>query len=106
MSGDCTQHILRRLKFGLLPLNERYFVIHMGTNNIGSNKPMEIAEAIVEIAILLKQRNNDQVVVTGLLPRGMYPSAMRDEIVCVNNNLKMLLHKRGTEALYIPPENN
>ena len=64
---------------------------------------MEIAEAIVEIAILLKQRNNDQVVVTGLLPRGMYPSAMRDEIVCVNNNLKML---RGTEALYISPENN
>ena len=67
---------------------------------------MEIAEAIVEIAILLKQRNNDQVVVTGLLPRGMYPSAMRDEIVCVNNDLKMLLHKRGTKALYIPPENN
>ena len=101
MSGDCTQHILWRLKFGLLPLNGKHFVIHVGTNNIACNHPMEIAEAIVQIAVLFKQKNA-QVIVTGLLPRGMYPSATRNNILCVNHHLKMLLHKYGTEVLYIP----
>ena len=40
MSGDCTQHVLWRLTFGLLPLNGKYLVLHVGTNNIGSSEPM------------------------------------------------------------------
>ena len=49
-------------------------------NNFGKNRPVEIAAAIVEIAIFLKQINNARVVVTMLLPRGMYPSATREKI--------------------------
>ena len=105
MSGDCTQHVLWRLKLGLLPLNGKYFVIHVGTNNIASNNPMEIAEAIVQIAVLLKQKNA-QIIGTGLLLRCMYPSATRNYILCVNHHLKMLLHKCRTVVLYIPPDDN
>ena len=36
----------------------------------------------------------------------MYPSATRDDILRVNHNLKILLQKPGTEALYIPPDDN
>ena len=57
MSVDCTQHVLWRLKFGLLPPTGKYLV-HVGTNNIGSSEPMEIAEAIVQIAAMLKQKNS------------------------------------------------
>ena len=106
ISGGCTQHVLWRLKFGLLPLNAKLIIVHVGTNNVGKNLQIEIAAAIVEIAIFLKQINNAWVVVMGLLPRGMYPSATREKISCVNDYLEILLHKRVAEALYVAPEKN
>ena len=35
ISGDCTQHVLWRLKFGLLPLNAILIIVHIGTNDVG-----------------------------------------------------------------------
>ena len=90
----------------MLPLNAKLIIVHVGTNNVGKNRPIEIAAGILEIAIFLKQINNVLVAVTGLLPRGMYPSATKEKISCVSNYLEILLHKRVAEALYVAPEKN
>ena len=105
--GDCTQHVLWRIKYGLLPLSATVVVIHVGTNNVPRNKPIEIATAILQIASMIRQRNQKaKIVVTGLLPRGLYPSLMREKIVAVNHYLELLISKHDSHALYLQPENN
>ena len=91
MRGDCIQHVLWRIKFGLMPINASIVVIHAGTNNLLKDKPQKIAEGILQIGTLVKQRlPNVKVVITGLLPRGLKASSYREEIDCVNNHLDLL----------------
>ena len=72
MRGDHIQHVLLRIKFGLMPLNPSMVIIYAGTNNLLKNEPREIAEGILQIVNLVKQRlPNSKVVITRLLPRGL-----------------------------------
>ena len=107
VSGDRTQHVLWRIKFGALPNRTRLIIVHVGTNNVERDSAVDIAAAIILIANMLHQRNPDaQVIITGLLPRGLYPSIIRDKIISVNNHLKELVCDHAKQALFLPPENN
>jgi platelet-activating factor acetylhydrolase IB subunit beta/gamma len=107
ISGDRTQHVLWRVKFGLLPLHASVFIVHAGTNNICKNKPIQIALAILEIATCIRQRYpKAKIVITGLLPRGLYPSVIRDDIDTVNRYIAELSTNHHSGALYLKPEND
>ena len=68
MSGDCTQNVLWRIKFGVLPKSTKQIIVHVGTNNVVRDNALNIAASISDIANLLHLRNaTAQVVVTGLL---------------------------------------
>ena len=105
LSGDRTQHVLWRLKSGLLPLKAKLIIVHVGTNNLGKNRLLHIAEAIVEIVNTPKE-NDAQIVVTVLLPRGMYPCTTSEDITSVNLYLENLLHNHAPKALYVAPESD
>ena len=107
ISGDRTQHVLWRVKYGLLPLHASVFIVHAGTNNISKNEPIHIAMAILQIATFIRQRHpKAKIVITGLLPRGLYPSAIRDDIASVNSYLEELSTNHHSGALYLKPEND
>ena len=66
MRGDHVQHVLWRIKFGLMPINPSMVIIHSSTNNLMKNEPREIAEGIQQIGNLVKQRlPNSKMVITG-----------------------------------------
>ena len=79
--------------------------MYVGTNNLGKNGPLHIAEAIVEIVNTLK-KNDAQIVMTRLLPRGMCPCTTREDITSVNLYLENLLHNHAPKALYVAPESD
>ena len=102
MSGDCTQYVLRRMKFGVLPKSTKVIIVHVGTNNVVRDNALNIAASIIDIANLPHLRNaNAQVVVTGLLPRGLYSSDIRDKITLINDHLEGFIPK---QTLYLTPE--
>ena len=106
ISGDRTQHVLWRIKFGVLPGNTKLIVVHVGTNNVKTrNSAVDIAAAILNIATMLKMRNvHAQVVVTGLLPRGLYSSITK--ICGISDHLEGLIHKHAKQTVYLSPESN
>ena len=72
MRGDHIQHVLSRIKFGLMPINPSMVIIHSSTNNLMKNELREIVEGILQIGNLVKPcLPNSKVVITGLLPRGV-----------------------------------
>ena len=72
MRGDHVQHVLLRIKFGLMPINPSMVIIHADTNNLMKNEHREIAEVFLQIGNLVNQRlPNSKVVITRLLPRGV-----------------------------------
>ena len=104
MSGDCTQNVLWHIKFGVLPKSTKVIIVHVGTNNVVRDNALNIAASIIDIANLLHLRNaTAQVVVTGLLPRGLYSSDIRDKIMLVNDHLEGFILK---QTLYLTPEIN
>ena len=103
MRGDRTQHVLWRIKFGLLPANVNIVIIHAGTNNLGKNKPLEVAKGILQIGHAVRQRlPNSKIVITGLLPRDLKTSRYRDDVNTVNDYLCNML-KPGESILYLKP---
>ena len=103
MRGDRTQHVLWRIKFGLLPANVNIVIIHAGTNNLLKNKPFEVAEGILQIGHEVRRRlPNSKIVMTGLLPRGLKTSRYRDDVNAVNNCLCDML-KPEESLLYLKP---
>ena len=82
----------------------KVIIVHVGTNNAVWDNALNIGASIIDIANLLHLRNaNAQVVVTGLLPRGLYSSDIRDKITLINDHLEGFIHK---QTLYLTPEIN
>ena len=53
-----------------LAASVEYVIIHCGTNNLGHNSPLKIAEVLINIAYILKKNYKDlQIFVSCLLPR-------------------------------------
>ena len=99
--GDCIQHVLWRIKFGLLPL-AGLVLIHAGTNNLKKCEALEIAEGIVKIATAIKDRMpNVKIMNTGLLPRNGRNSLFRKEADSVNNHIENCL--KDQPILFLKP---
>lgn len=72
ISGDRTQHLLWRLQNGALDgLQPKAIVILIGTNNVGTDAPADVArgiEAVVDET--LRQAPGARILLLGVLPRG------------------------------------
>ena len=74
-----------------LPASVEYFIIHCGTNNLGHNSPLKIAEGLINIAcILMKNYKDLHIFVSCLLPRDDEKSVKRSLLHAVNCYLKEL----------------
>ena len=74
-----------------LPASVEYFIIHCGTNNLGHNSPLKIAEGLINIACILKKNYKDlHIFVSCLLPRDDEKSVKRSLLHAVNCYLKEL----------------
>lgn len=73
ISGDRTQHVLWRIEHGEIDgLSPRVAVLMIGTNNIGSDSPEEIAEGVGAIVAKMREKMpTTKVLVLGVFPRGM-----------------------------------
>ncbi len=72
IGGDRTQHVLWRLDHGEIDgISPKVVVLMIGTNNIGSNTPVEIAEGIRAIVDRLREKlPHTKILLLGVFPRG------------------------------------
>ncbi|GIW86835.1 MAG: hypothetical protein KatS3mg108_1159 [Isosphaeraceae bacterium] len=72
IGGDRTQHLLWRIQNGELSgMNPRVIVVLIGTNNIGSDPPDQIAAGIRKVVAAIRNAcPQSRVLVIGVLPRG------------------------------------
>jgi beta-glucosidase len=72
IGGDRTQHVLWRLDHREVDgINPKVVVLMIGTNNIGSNTPEEIAAGVKAIVGRLREKLPDtKVLLLGVFPRG------------------------------------
>ncbi|MBN2651425.1 MAG: hypothetical protein JXR63_03505 [Spirochaetales bacterium] len=93
ISADRTEHVLWRLDNGAIDgLSPDYFVLHIGTNNIGhypDMTPEDVFAGINAIIDKLKSSSpNSTIILMKIFPRSYRPDAMREKINIVNNLLE------------------
>src|SRR5262245_2667576 len=93
IGGDRTQHVLWRIQHDELKgYKPKAFVIMIGTNNMGSNTELEIADgnkAIIEE--INKQHPEAKILLLGVFPRSAKPTdAIRDKVKKTNELLAKL----------------
>jgi beta-glucosidase len=91
IGGDRTQHVLWRIQHDeLAGYKPKAFVIMIGTNNMGSNTPEEIAGGNKAILDEIKKQHPDaKVLLLGIFPRSPKPTdAVRDKIKKTNELLE------------------
>ena len=89
ISGDKIQNVLWRLCKITLPASVEYVIIHCGTNNLGHNSPLKIAEGLINIACILKKNyKNLHIFVSCLLPRDDEKSVKSSLLYAINCYLK------------------
>ncbi|HEX7899739.1 MAG TPA: GDSL-type esterase/lipase family protein [Planctomycetota bacterium] len=94
MSGDCTQHLLWRLRNGLLDgPRPKAVMLLIGTNNLGwGQQSVESAAAGVE-ALVDELRGKTRILLLGVFPRGEKPDdPFRARIQDLNGRLAKLKH--------------
>ncbi len=81
IGGDRTQHVLWRLEHGEIEgVHPKAVVLMIGTNNIGSNTPEEIAEGVKAICMKLREKLPEtKILLLAVFPRDPRPTAMRGE---------------------------
>jgi lysophospholipase L1-like esterase len=102
-SGDRTQHVLWRLDHDeVRGINPKVAVVMIGTNNITSNSPDEIATGIRAIVKKLRDKlPRTKVLLLGVFPRSARPDAVRDRIRAINDQIKSLGSEPGVTFLDI-----
>ena len=91
ISEDKIQNVLWRVYNMTLPASVEYVIIHCGTNNLGHNSLLKIAEGLINIACILKKNYKDlHIFVSCLLPRDDEKSIKRSVLYAVNCYLKEL----------------
>ena len=89
VGGERTKNFLWRIDDIVLPKSIRSVVIHHGTNNIGTRSSDEIILGVVTIARSIYHRYpNIEVIVSGLLPRGIHWSTRRVKLNKTNAYLR------------------
>lgn len=89
VGGDRTQHVLWRLNHGEIEgISPKVVVLMIGTNNMNTNTPEEIAEGIKLIVDTLRAKlPNSKILLLGVLPRGQKPAPVRDRIKDLNERI-------------------
>jgi lysophospholipase L1-like esterase/truncated hemoglobin YjbI len=93
IGGDRTEHVLWRIQNGELEgIHPKVVVLMIGTNNIYSNTPEQIAEGIEAIVKTLRQRlPESKIVLLGIFPRAQEPTdPVRAKIAQVNERISRL----------------
>jgi len=92
IGGDGTQHVLWRIQNGELDgIEPKVVVLMIGTNNSGSSTPLEIAQGItVIVGEVRRQLPRTRVLLLGIFPRGQKPSAVRERLKSVNQQIARL----------------
>ena len=68
--GDKIENVLRRSENLIIPNSINHVVVNNGTNNLESDYPLDIANSIICIALILLRNNaNLNVFLTGIIPR-------------------------------------
>ena len=89
ISGDKIQNVLWRVCKMTLPASVECVIMHCGTNNLGHNSPLKIAEGLIHIACILKKNyKNLHIFVSCLLPRDDEKLLKRSLLYAVNCYLK------------------
>ena len=72
----------------------RFLVLHCGTNNIDSNKLIDIAEGILSIANYVQGRKrNIYIIIAGQEPRDQFSTLRRQKLKAVNELLDSFYRK-------------
>jgi lysophospholipase L1-like esterase len=101
VGGDRTQHLLFRLRSGVLdPLRPKQIVLQIGTNNVNRNTPEEISEAIETIVAELGTKwPQARLIVLAIPPREMPRSQHTlDRVKATNELLLRRLEDRSNVA--------
>ena len=88
IGGDRIENVLWRINDIVLPKSIRSVVIHCRTNNINTSSSDEISVGVVTITSFIFHRYpNIEIIVSGLLPRGIHWSTRRVKINETNDYL-------------------
>ena len=92
IGGDRTEHVLWRIKNGELQgIEPKVIVLMIGTNNAGGSTPDEIAQGITAIVHELRDRlPKSKILLLGVFPRSQKPSAIRERLKSVNQQIAKL----------------
>ena len=92
IGGDRTQHVLWRLDNGEIDgIKPKVTVLMIGTNNVGSNTPEEIAEGVTAIVKKLQTKLPEtKILLLAVFPRGEKPGPVRDKLKAVNDQIAKL----------------
>jgi lysophospholipase L1-like esterase len=112
IGGDRTQHVLWRMAHGEIEgIDPKVVVLMIGTNNIGSNPPEEIATGVETIVTTLRSKlPHAKILLLGVFPRGANretdrPAAEPDgRIAQVNERIKTLADGKMITYLDIGPK--
>ena len=108
ITGDKMQHVLWRCKQIKLPPSVRFVAVMCGVNNIGNDRPEDIAKCIIEIGLsLIKKNEKMKVLIFGILPRDKNRNSIRRfDIAECNAILKNLCEARGENIIFISHDQN
>jgi lysophospholipase L1-like esterase len=92
IGGDRTQHVLWRLDHGEVDgIHPKVVVLMIGTNNLDSDAPNEIADGVTAIVKSLRSKLPEtRVLLLGIFPRDENPSARRERLKSVNMRIAKL----------------
>jgi lysophospholipase L1-like esterase len=92
IGGDRTQHVLWRLDHGEVDgIHPKVAVLMIGTNNLGSNAPDEIANGVIAIVKRLREKLPEtKLLLLAIFPRDENPSARRERLKAVNEKIASL----------------
>jgi hypothetical protein len=111
IGGDRTQHVLWRLQNGELECTPEIIVLHCGTNNVNQDPAEDIVRGMLVIVEFMSTKSPDSsVIVTGLLPRDLYPSYRRTKITKVNSILEEVIDlsddPKYNQVYFLTPEDD
>ena len=104
IGGDSIQHLLWRVGHLSLPPSLRVAVLLCGTNNLQCDKPQYMAEGVIACGLKLQKAQKLHVVVTGILPRDLHPTPIRERVQQTNYILKQSCWTNGFSFIKLSPE--
>jgi len=106
IGGDRTQHVLWRMDHGELDFAQapQVLVLMIGTNNLDSDEPQDIAEGAFQATDRIRERlKHTKIILVGIPPRSKFPNnKIRLKGESYNRILKERAQKKGIEFIEFP----